>query len=284
METILAHFNIKPDNITSPLPSPKNLLPKTEDEEPFHGGVSLYQRAIGPLMYLMLSTRPDLAYAVGKLAQFSSNPSKTHSDMILHVFSYIANTPDHSLISQCQNHGNAISPEGFVNADYAGDSSDQKSTTSYSFYLSNATFSWSSKKESTIATSTMEAEYIALFYGSQQAAWLWNFYGQIGLTLKSPIQLYTDSQSALAVAKGEQTHTKSKHLDVKLHSIREQITTGQILVDYVESEKNYADTFMKSLSRSVFPARVEYLGLKSLEGILKEFSKEPSTYEDAQES
>ena len=108
----------------------------------------------------------------------------------------------------------------------------------------------------------MEAEYIALFHASQQAAWIWQFYKQIGLPLTSPIEIRCDSEAAINVAKAEESHKASKHLDVKLHSIRERIEHGIISVLRVPTKENVADMFTKSLPPDTFRRHSSALGLE----------------------
>ena len=206
----------------------------------------------------MLGTRPDLAYAIGKLARFSSNPSQDHWDALRRVLTYLKNFPDIRLELV---KGASIAPEGYVDADYANDKSNRKSTAGYVFSVSGTAFSWSSKKEPTVATSTMEAEYIALFFGSQQAAWIEQFYKQIGFELQNPIRIHCDSETAIAVAKKEESHKASKHLDVKFHSVRERIANGQINVTFIKSEFNTADVFTKSVPRKTFAVHTTSMGL-----------------------
>ena len=173
---------------------------------------------VGSFQYLQLSTHPDFAYAVGKLARFILNPSKAHIDATLDILSYLNSHRHYRIVFTSDKESNDIQPEAYVDADWASNKSDRKSMAGYVFVLAGSTVSWSSKKEFTIATSTMEAEYIALFLGAQQAAWMWQFYKQIGFPLKEPITVHTDSQAAISVAKGEFPHKHSKHLDIKLHA------------------------------------------------------------------
>ena len=98
----------------------------------------------------------------------------------------------------------------------------------------------------------MEAEYIGLFHTSQQAVWVAQFMAQIGLALDYPINIYCDSKAAIATAEAENPHKLSKHLDVKLHSIREQIAQRTIWVQSVSTAENTADLLTKSLPIVVF--------------------------------
>jgi len=161
--------------VSTPLSSTENLVP---NEEPIENVVPevrrRYQSIVGSLMYLMLGTRPDLAYSVGKLARFSSNPSSHHIHALDRVLVYLRNTRTQHL--DWYPADDDMIPSGVTDADFAGDTSDRKSTAGYYFWIGETVFSWSSKKESTVATSTTEAEYIALYLASRQAAWIHQFY------------------------------------------------------------------------------------------------------------
>ena len=155
---------------------------------------------------------------------------------------------------------------------YAGDTSDRKSTAGYIFATAGTAFSWSSKKEPTVATSTMEAEYIALFMASQQAAWIYQFRSQIGFPLDTPIEIFCDSQAAINVSKSEQTHRLSKHLDVKLHSIRERIDNEIIKLSWIKTEKNTADMLTKQLPQAAFKTHITGLGMEDANVVASEIS------------
>jgi len=108
----------------------------------------------------------------------------------------------------------------------------------------------------------MEAEYIALFMASQQAAWIYQFFGQIGFPLKAPIEIFCDSQAALNVAKAEQTHRLSKHLDVRLHSIRERVDMKIIELTWIKTEFNTSDVLTKQLPQAAFKTHLKGLGME----------------------
>ena len=262
IQTILNRFKVKdgPD-VPTPLSSTENLVPNTDPIEDVNVETRhRYQSIVGSLMYLMLGSRPDLAYSVGKLARFSSNPSSQHTRALNRVLQYVRTTQNHYL--EWIPDEDSIQPEGAVDADFAGDTSDRKSTAGYFFFLGGTVFSWSSKKESTVATSTMEAEYIALFLASQQAAWIFQFYDQIGFPLSQPIDIHCDSEAAINVAKAEQTHKLSKHLDVKCHSIRERVEQGMIKLVWVKTQANSADILTKQVSRESFKTHAYGIGLE----------------------
>ena len=260
---VLDRFNVQGNGgPNTPLPLDESeLIPNTGQatRTQIHG----YQHCIGSLMYLMMGTCPDIAYAVGKLSRFASNPSDTHFAALNHTLFYINNTNHFYLKLVQRNKGSAINPEGYVNSDYAGDRSNCQSVSGYVFFIADCTFSWHSKQQSVVATSSAEAEYIALFEATQQTLWLNSMYQQFGLTLPDPIEIYCDSQSALAMAKGEHVHKAAKHIDVKIHAVREHITRKQLAPLWISTLENFADVMTKSLPYDDFVTFVQTCGLTS---------------------
>ena len=132
-----------------------------------------YVSAVGGLMYAMVYTRPDIAHAVGVLSRFMSNPGKEHWTAVKRVFRYLRGTSDYGLCYQ----GRPILEimleiHGFVDADWAGDLDQRRSTSGYVFSLFGGTVSWMSKRQSVVALSTIEAEYIAATHANKEAVWL----------------------------------------------------------------------------------------------------------------
>jgi len=205
----------------------------------------------------MLGTRPDLAFTVGALARFSSNPSTDHFLLLVRLLGFLKFSRWRYLLYESSNK----TVDGYTNADFAGDVDGRKSTSGYAFYIGNTVFSWRSRLQDTVANSTMEAEYIALYHASLNAAWIRNFFEQLGMAFDHPIQIWCDNQPAINVAKGEAPHKKAKHFDVKVHVVRDHIQRQITDVTYVPTEENQADVFTKPLTRQVFTDSVAGLGL-----------------------
>ena len=222
----------------------------------------------------MLGTRPDLAYIVRKLSQFSSNPGAEHVLALFRAVAYIRKHTSLCLKYQRVNHGNAIDPSGYTDSDWAGDLEDSKSTAGYVFLLGEAAFSWYCKKQGHVSSSTADAEYTALFRGGEQAFWLRQFYDQIELPLSHPITIYCDNQAAIAMAKNQGTHSKTKATRIELHAVRDRITRREIEVEYVESKKNIADIFTKGLPRETFELHRDSLGFEHVTNVLSSLSVE----------
>ena len=270
IKLILSRFtDIGSTKATTPLSSSFRTLPNEEPKENNNPNfIQVYQSKLGSLMYLMLGTRPDIAYTVGVLGRFLFNPSQDHMDAINQLFRYVDYISDLCLVYTKQNGGKVIDPTGYVDSNLAREPTKSRSTRSYSFHLANAVFSWSSKLLPTITSSTAEAEYMSLFNGGQQAAWLQNFYKELGLPLDSPITIYCDSQPAISILKNEGDHTHSKHFKLKYHITREWVDRKEINVEYVKTSSNIVDVLTKGPSAPSTSASTEALGLQTLVSVL----------------
>jgi transposase InsO family protein len=208
-----------------------------------------YQSAIGSLMYLSVSTRPDIAYAVGTLARFSSKPTKEHWTALKRVLRYLKGTTKHGILYSQKNSGECV---GYSDADWAGDINDRKSTSGYVFQIGGAPVTWRSKKQACVALSTAEAEYIALSSAAQESIWLRRLTSELGSPPETATTIYEDNQSAIAMTKNPQFHGRAKHIDIKYHFIREHVNSGNITLKYCPTDEMTADILTKPLSTEQF--------------------------------
>lgn len=141
---------------------------------------------------------------------------------------------------------------GFSDADWAGDTNDRKSTSGYVFMLSGGAVSWSSKKQKCVALSTAEAEYIALSSAAQESIWLRQLLTELGKSLEMPTVLFEDNKSSIAMTRNPQFHGRAKHIDIKHHFIREQVSRGKVQLEYCPTAEMTADILTKALSREKF--------------------------------
>ena len=150
---------------------------------------------------------------------------------------------------------------GYSDADWAGDIGDRKSTSGYVFLIGGAAISWKSSKQSCVSLSTAEAEYVALSAAAQEAVWLQQLASDL---LNKSIQETTileDNQSTICLAKKQQVHGRTKHIDIKYHFIRDLVEAGRIKLMYCASEEMVADMLTKGLPSQQFEK------LRSLAGI-----------------
>ena len=238
--------------------------PKTQEEEEDMSRVP-YASAVGSLMYAMVCTRPDIAHAVGVLSRFMSKPGKEHWTAVKRVFRYLRGTSDYGLCYQGRpGLDRVLDIRGFVDADWAGDLDQRRSTSGYVFNLFGGAVSWMSKKQSVVALSTTEAEYMAATHASKEAVWLQRLCSSMGL-VQGAIRIDCDSQSAIFLAKNPAYHSKTKHIDVQYHFVRDMIEDKKVLLVKVDTLKNTADALTKSVSSEKFSWCRETMGVSGLE-------------------
>lgn len=236
--------------VSTPL-MPSTTLSKTDEEgKAVPGDKAWYASVVGSLMYLAVATRPDLAFAVGCLARFMSDPSEHHIVAAKRVLRYLRGTKDLSL-TYAASGTNSDQLLGYCDADYAQDPDTRRSTTGLCFLMNGGAISWSSKRQSTVSTSTAEAEYTALFSGAQEACFLSQLLAELGLPAKA-VTIHCDNQPAIHIAGNPVTSSHSKHFNVRLHYTREQVQAGTIEVKYIDTGNMTADMMTKSLDRIKF--------------------------------
>ena len=241
--------------VTTPVDASVKLQKATDEDELVDQ--QLFQSAIGRLMYLSLCTRPDIAYAIGNLVKFCAKPTKVHWTALKRVLRYLKGTTNHGILYQRQETTPESELIGFADADWAGDVTDRRSTSGYVFCLSGGAISWRSKKQDCVALSTAEAEYVALSSAGQESVWLRKLTAELGQVSSHPTTIYEDNQSAISMCKNPQYHGRAKHIDIRHHYIREQVSNKEIQVEYCPTNNMAADIFTKGTvylyKRTVLP-------------------------------
>ncbi|GJQ98485.1 zinc finger, CCHC-type containing protein [Tanacetum coccineum] len=220
-----------------------------------------YSRAIGCRMYAMISTRPYIAFAVGKLSRYTSNHSALHWQALGRVFQYLKGTMDYGLTYS----GYPSVIEGYSDGSWINNMEDHSSTSGWVFLLGGGEISWALKKQTCITSSTMKSEFMALAAAGNEAEWLRNLVYEIPLWHKpmSTISIRCDSAATLAKAYSQVYNGKSRHLGVRHSMIRELIMNGVISVEFVRTQLNLADHLTKGLARDLVRKAAIGMGLKS---------------------
>ncbi|XP_043862632.1 secreted RxLR effector protein 161-like [Drosophila santomea] len=184
---------------------------------------TVYQSVVGELMWLALTTRPDILHSVSKLAQRNQNPHAEHMAGIKHILRYLSSTVDVKLhYQQC---GQSFC--GYVDPDWAGDRLDRKSYTGYIYLLAGGPVSWRSEKQRSVALSSTEAEYMALSAAFKEAIVMRRLILEIGCgDDNTPIVVYGDNLSAQALTKNPVNHSRTKHIDISYHFVRDVVKEG----------------------------------------------------------
>jgi len=146
--------------------------------------------------------------------------------------------------------------------DWGGDSDERKSTSGHCFMIGKTVCLWSSKKQSIVALSTCETEYVATTTSVCQSVWLNNIMTQIGFNLDVPIKIYVDNVFAINLAKNSVFHQISKHIDIRYHFLRDQVGKNMIKLEYCKSKYQIADILFKPLKIDAFIKLRDMLGMK----------------------
>jgi hypothetical protein len=240
---ILKRFNMlecKPMN--TPMEAKLKLLVDTSSDLI---DATLYRQIIGSLMYLM-NTRPDICFAVNTLSQFLVEPKHVRLVAAKHMMRYLKGTIDYGL-SYDGDHKFILS--GYTDADWAGTIADRKSTSKCCFSLGSAMISWQSRKQSSIALSTMEAEYIATFSTSCKAIWLRNLLTSLFDLEMEATTILCDNQSYIKITENPVFHDRSKHIEILYHYIHDMVQRGALKLLYVSTDEQVVDVLTKPLSR-----------------------------------
>jgi hypothetical protein len=255
---VLERFNI---STKSPKYTPlkANIKLEPNKEQAKETEIKWFQAAIGCLLYLAMATRPDIAYSVILLARFASNPSKEHKNAVNNVFNYLSKTINLGIIYSKDGNINYIS--SYCDADYAGDLTSAKSTSSYIFYIAKGPITWKSKLQSIIAQSTTEAEYIAINIAAKEAVYIKALLEELGLYKQNKLPLYIDNNGALLLANNPVFHERTKHIAVKYYYIRDLINKGILDLIYILTKEQKADGFTKALNKIKFREFIRILGL-----------------------
>ena len=253
VEKVLDRFNMKnAKSVSTPLAHHFKLsstqCPKTDDEIQEMSKVP-YASAVGCLMYAMVCTRPDLAQAVSMVSKFLSNPGRPHWDAVKWIFRYLRNTTNYGIMFSRQPEDPLVA--GYVDADYAGDLDNRRSTTGYVFTVAGGPICWKSMIQSIVALSTTESEYMAAAEAAKEALWLTGLVRELGVQ-QGGVKLLCDSQSAIYLAKNQVYHARTKHIDVRFHKIRELIASGEIQLEKVHTADNAADMLTKPVTTEKF--------------------------------
>ena len=236
------------------------VLDPDEDGEPVDQ--KEYRSMIGSLLYLTAS-RPDIQFAVCLCARFQASPRASHRQAVRRIFRYLQDTLAFGLWFSS---ASALSIRAFSDADFAGCRVDRKSTSGTCHFLGTSLVSWSSRKQSSVAQSTAEAEYVAAASSCSQVLWFLSTLRDYGLFLES-VPLFCDNTSAINIAKNPVQHSRTKHIDIRFHFLRDHVEKGDVVLHFVESEQQLADIFTKALDSSRFAYLRGELGVVSPVGL-----------------
>lgn len=230
-----------------PKSTPLSSIPTATEGEELDVKVHPYSSLVGALLYLSVTTRPDIAHAVGVLARYMAAPRTGHWTTAKGVLRYLAGTRNHGLVFGTTDK----TLRGYCDADYASDTDTRRSTTGYVFLLNGGAISWSSRRQQTVAASTTEAEYMAAASAVKEALWLRKLMFDLAGD-RSTVLIYDDNQSTIKLLKNPMSSQRSKHIDVIYHFARERVARKEVEFLYIPTDRMIADYLTKPVPKSKF--------------------------------
>ncbi|KAJ9548098.1 hypothetical protein OSB04_020641 [Centaurea solstitialis] len=240
IKDILKKYNLENAKIMKTPMSPSCALDSDPDGTAVD--VTTYRGMIGSLMYLTAS-RPDIMFSTCLCARYQSKPKESHLKVVKRIFRYLKGTVNLGLWYP--------KVQGYTDADHGGCKLDRKSTTGHIHFLGDKLVSWASKKQNCVSLSTAEAEYVAAASCCSQIIWMRTQLRDYGFKFDK-IPIYCDSKSAIAISCNPVQHTKTKHIDIRYHFIKDHVEKGTIELYFVNTEFQLADLFTKALDEKRF--------------------------------
>jgi len=207
-----------------------------------------YAELVGFVLYLSTTTRPDIAFAVGVLLRYMACPEEDHMRAAKGVLRYLRGATRLGVA-----YGADKPLQGYVDAEAAGDVDARRSTTGFIFTLNGGPVSWRSKRQSTVATSTAEAEYVAAAMATKEALWLRQLLSALGVD-GGAVPLGEDNQACLALVNNPEATGRTKHVDVAYHMVRDYVARGEVTLYFLPSAEMPADGLTKALPGPAFKA------------------------------
>ncbi|KAH9687889.1 Integrase catalytic domain-containing protein [Citrus sinensis] len=229
-----------------------------------------YANAVGCLMYAMVLIRPDISHVVSVVSRYMATPGNEHWKAVKWIMRYLSGTLSCGLVYG-KNKGSCEGLLGFVDSDYAGDLDRRRSLTGYMFLFNGCLVNWKATLQYVVALSTTEAEYTAATEAVKEALWLQGLMRELGVKKKT-VTVYCDSSSALHLCRNPAHHERTKHIDIKFHFIRNEVSKGAVKMSKVHTYENPADMLTKVVTTAKFKVCLSLasLGITSLAcGLLK---------------
>ena len=210
--------------------------------------ISLYRSVVGSLQYLAF-TRPDLAFAVHKVSKFMHNPLDSHWLAVKRILRYLKHSISTGLFITSSTD---FQLQAFSDSDWAANRDDRRSVGAYCIYMGSNLISWSCKQQPTVARSSTETEYKAIANAAAELTWFKSVLKELGLPLqRSPIS-WCDNIGATYLSSNPMFHARTKHIEIDFHFVRDQVSSKDLMVQFISSKEQLVDALTKSLPPNKF--------------------------------
>uniref|UniRef100_A0A5S6QQI6 Reverse transcriptase Ty1/copia-type domain-containing protein n=1 Tax=Trichuris muris TaxID=70415 RepID=A0A5S6QQI6_TRIMR len=221
-----------------------------------------YRQVIGSLLYIATVSRPDIALAVGLLCRRTESPTEYDWKCVKHVLRCLAGTKYMKLYVSATSEPIL---QGYVDADWAGDKADRKSTSGFMFHLGGSTISWFTRKQTSVALSSTEADYVAMAEACKELLWLRQLLEDFGIPQKSATTIFEDNQGCIRLIDSEKLNDRTKHISVRYHLLKDLRERHIIEVKYCPSHQMMADALTKPVSKEQLSRFVRQVRLLNCE-------------------
>ncbi|KAG7551494.1 Reverse transcriptase RNA-dependent DNA polymerase [Arabidopsis thaliana x Arabidopsis arenosa] len=232
----------------------------SQDDGELYDNHESYRSIIGKLIYLTI-TRPDICFAVGKLAQYTGAPRVSHHRAVLKLLAYIKGTVGQGLFYSSNPN---MDLKAFADADLSACPDSRRSVSAYCIFLGDSLISWKSRKQDVVSRSSAESEYRAMALAVCDILWVRSLMEDLHLPPSSPTVLYCDNEAAIHIANNPVFHERTKHVERDCHTVRDRVTDGTIILAHVRTECQIADLLTKALYPGQFRALVGKLGISNI--------------------
>ena len=237
-----------------------------------------YQEGIGEVLWPAMITRPDACYTAGLLSRFIANPTEEHYHALLWLIEYLVGTAARGMCFKGSQNDHELSFVGYCDASWADDPITRRSTGGFYFTLAGGPLLYKSGRQTLVTLSSTEAEYVQLTTAAKEAVPLMRMLEEMGYkgSIK-PVTLYEDNQSAIAITQST-TDGRTKHMDARVHYIREKIADGTVVVTWISTHDQIADGFTKPLDKLKHGRFVEQLNLVDCKSAIESAAQPAAEY------
>lgn len=260
LENLLERFNMSE---CKPISIPMECRLRLQKGEESQRTSKPYRELVGCLMYVTLTTRPDLFAAVNYCSQFQSCPTEEHWAHLKRILRYVKGSLDFGLKFEADDAAPVLA--AFCDADWANDVVDRRSVTGYVLKVFGCTAVWGTRKQQSVSLSSTEAELVALCAAVCEGLWLKRLIEELGYEIAAAVPYYEDNQSTIRIVREPKARSRLKHIDVKHQFVCDLVQQGQIELRYVSTEQQEADIMTKGLPAGQFRRLREKLNLTSIE-------------------
>ena len=259
---LLERFGVKDCN-PAPTPMIARLSAVRSGEKLNAVDHELYCTIAGSLLHLSCWSRPDISFAVSELSRFVAAPGHVHLVAAKHLIRYLKGTKDLGIVYSRPGRGGPVDCAntlwGYVDSDWAGCPDSRRSTSGYVLVLNGAAVAWKSKRQSVIARSSAEAEFVAASAMVQEVIYICRFLENLEFPQKLPTVVYKDNRTCVAWSEGSVGGSdRAKHIDLRELFVHDAVQRGSLKLRPIASASNVADLMTKPLSYVQWPTETQW--------------------------